>query len=256
VRIALRTGLKAVACLSLTLGCFAVFCAGLLVLAPLRRRLHWRDRILSIWSRILLRVLAVRLTVVGPIPRGGCLLVANHLSYLDVLVLAAVRPLSFLSKAEVAQWPLVGFMARVIGVQFIAREDKRSLPQVAARLLRECQAGHGVVFFPEGTSASGDAVLPFRAALLAPAAATGLLVHYAAMRYRTPEGEPPAREAVAWWGDMLFLPHLRGLLRLRCIEAEVRFGAAPLVAADRKELARRLQDGVVALLAQRGRMAP
>lgn len=231
-------------CVSLTLGCFAGFCAGLLVLAPMGRRLHWRDRVLSAWSRLMLRALAVRLAVHGPIPRGGCLLVANHLSYLDVLVLAAARPLSFLSKAEVAQWPLVGFMARTIGVQFIVREDKRSLPQVAARLLRECSEGHGVVFFPEGTSASGDAVLPFRAALLAPAAESGLPVHYAALRYRTAEGEPPARESVAWWGDMQFLPHLRGLLRLRCISAELHFGEAPIIASDRKQLARHLQDAV------------
>lgn len=214
----------------------------------MRRRLHWRDRVLSVWSRVLLWVLGVQSKVVGQPPRGGCLLVANHLSYLDILVLAAVRPLSFLSKAEVAQWPLVGFMARTIGVQFIVREDKRSLPTVAARLVRECDHGHGVVFFPEGTSGSGDAVLPFRAALLAPAAATGLPVHYVALSYRTPEGEPSAREAVAWWGDMQFLPHLRGLLRLRSIEAEIRFGAMPLVAADRKELARRLQEGVERLL--------
>jgi 1-acyl-sn-glycerol-3-phosphate acyltransferase len=246
LRLCVRTTLT----LLLTLGWFGLFCIGLPCAALSGRRLGWRDSVLHLWSRTMLAVLGVAVRVEGPIPRGGCLVVSNHLSYLDVLVLAAQRPFSFLSKADVARWPVIGWMARVIGVQFIVREDKRSLPKVAAALAAECAAGHGVLFFPEGTSSAGEGVLPFRPALLAPAAESGLPVHHAAICYATPAGSPPARDAVCWWGDMEFAPHALGLMRLPSVEARVRFGDAAVRDGDRKELARRLQAGVAADLAK------
>lgn len=228
---------------------FAVFLLGSLPWPSKHRRDRMRDLAMHGWARAVLRALRITLTVEGEPPRGGGLLVANHLSYLDIPVLASIRPLSFLSKSEIGQWPVIGLVARILGVQFVVREDKRALPQVAARLHDEVRRGHGVLFFPEGTSGNGDAVLPFRPALLAPAAESGLPVYYAAIRYTTPAECPPARTAVCWWGDAPFLPHARALLRLPRIAAQVRFCAEPLVASDRKLLARGLQDGVTSHLA-------
>ncbi len=86
--------------------------------------------------------------------------------------------------------------------------------------------------------------------MLAPAAELGLPVEYAALRYATSPGAPPAERAVCWWGDMTFLDHLAGLLRLDGFDAELALGAEPLVDADRKHLARRLEHAVRALHAR------
>ena len=241
-----RLVLRATAMAVLTFGWFTVWALGMLVMAPLGQRLHWRDRCLHLWGATLAPALGIHVRREGPVPRGGCLLVANHLSYVDIAVLVAQRPLCFLSKADVRHWPVLGFMARAIGVLFIERENKRSLPQVAARLEHELDRGHCLVVFPEGTSTSGREVLPFRSSLLAPAAEGGLPVAHATLHYATPDGSPPAARAVCWHGDMSFFPHLLGLFRLPRIDATVRFGPEPLVDGDRKILAARLRDAVVA----------
>ena len=230
----------------LTFCSFAAFCIGMVVAWPFGLRLDWRDRVIHWWARTALQVMRVRVHRTGPIPAGGCLLVTNHLSYLDILVLASLRPLSFLSKSEVAQWPVIGFMARMVNVRFLVRQDKRSLPKVAAAMASELDAGHGVTFFPEGTSSGGDEVLPFRPALLAIAAERSIPVHYATLRYETPPGCPLAKTCVCWWGNMTFLPHLAGLLRLPSVRAAIRFGEEPVTATDRKQLATRLHQRVAA----------
>ncbi len=231
-----------------TCGVFSLWVLGAPVAWLIRKPVPWRDRILNWWSRIGLFALRVRCTVRGPIPREPCILVANHLSYLDILVLGAVKPLTFVSKAEVARWPLVGWFAYAMGVVFIKREQKRDLPAVAARIGRELAAGSTIVLFPEGTSSPGDTVLPFRASLLAHAAEGGFPVAHATLTYRTPAGCPPAREAVAWWGDTEFGPHAAALLRLPHVEAEVHFGDQLLRDPDRKALAERLWSAVAARL--------
>lgn len=237
--------------LAATLGWFLVFLFCFLVWPTGTRRRHLRDWVTHRWARVVLRTLSVRLSVRGTPPVGGALLVANHLSYFDIPVLAAIRPLSFLAKSEVARWPVLGLLLRVVGVQFVVRDNLRSLPAVADRLLGEVAAGHAVLFFPEGTSSSGERVLPFRPALLEPAAVKALPVYYASLRYTTPAAGPPASTAVCWWGDMTFAPHVLALLRLPWIEAEVSFGADPVQSTDRKELAIRLHARVEAALAAR-----
>ena len=240
-----RLVLRLAALVPWTLLCFLLWLAGAL---PARARGHlaaWRARIQSLWSRGVCRIAGVRLSVEGPLPRGAFFLVANHLSYLDVVVLGALAPCAFVSKAEVARWPVLGFLARAMGTLFIERERKRALGRinelVAARLAR----GEALVLFPEGTSSGGPGVLPFRPALLEPAASLGVPVLFAALSYATPHGEPPARDAVCWWGDMLFVRHFLALLRLPYVETRVRFGREPLRAPDRKQLAQRLERAVL-----------
>jgi 1-acyl-sn-glycerol-3-phosphate acyltransferase len=209
---------------------------------------RWRARIQQLWSRGLCRILGMRLAVAGALPRGACLLVSNHLSYLDVVVLGGLVPCAFVAKREVAGWPVLGFLARVAGTLFVERERKRSLSDLNQRLRARLARGETLVLFPEGTSTSGALVLPFRPALLAPAVELGAPVAYAALRYATPPDAPPASEAVCWWGGMTFVPHVLGLLRLCWIEARVDFGAEPIAAHDRKELAARLHRAVEARL--------
>jgi 1-acyl-sn-glycerol-3-phosphate acyltransferase len=159
-------------------------------------------------------------------------------------VLGGLVPCAFVAKAELARWPVLGFLARTFGTLFVERGNKRALGELNRRLAERLARGEALVLFPEGTSTSGQGVLPFRPALLEPAAALALPVRYATLRYATPPGERPASEVVCWWGDMTFGAHALELLRLARVEAGVRFGAEPITAADRKTLAARLQAAV------------
>lgn len=231
-------------------GTGAVLAAGSLLLAfapRLRRR--FRTGLLRRISRVALTLLRVELRVSGSPPGPPFLLVTNHLSYLDVVILASLLPGLFVAKAEVCRWPLLGPICRGFGTIFIDREDRRDLPRVLAEIEKALVCGEGVVLFPEGTSSPGDEVGPFRSPLLAVAARKGLAVHYAALGYQTPEDAPPARLSVCWWGDMDFVPHLISLFRLPRIEASLAFGTEPVVEADRKRLAERLREEVERRLA-------
>jgi len=198
------------------------------------------------WSRGVLRILGVRLAVEGQVPAAPFLLVSNHLSYLDIVVYAALLPARFVAKREVRAWPVVGMLARAVGTIFIDRTIKRDAIRVVDDLAGAIADGDGVVLFAEATSSAGHGVLPFRSALLDWAARTGHPVHFATVTYRTPVGAPPAHLAVCWWGDMTFGRHLVDLSRVGRIEATVRYGSAPIAEADRKRLAGRLHEAVSA----------
>jgi 1-acyl-sn-glycerol-3-phosphate acyltransferase len=202
----------------------------------------------AIWARALARVLGLRIAVTGAVPPRGALVVANHLSYVDILLLAASLPCGFVAKSEVASWPFIGPLCRLAGVVFVDRNRKRDAARAGDAMHRALDRGRTVVLFPEGTSTDGRAVLPFRSALLAGAARAALPVWTAALAYRTSAGAPPAETAVAWVGDDAFTPHVAALLELPSIDGFLRFGAAPIRAGDRKELAALLHDTVAAEL--------
>jgi lyso-ornithine lipid O-acyltransferase len=205
-----------------------------------RARAEWLQ-----WaSRRVLRVLGVTPRVVGPIPTAG-LLVCNHLSYLDILVLAACTPCAFVAKQEVRNWPVFGWFARRAGTIFVAR-DKR-LPAAAANQEIEAalQTGVVVVIFPEGTSSGGDTVLPFKSALLAPILRRPQTLTASRLAYELSEGDVSVE--VCYWRDMTLAPHLLNLLGKPVIRAAVKFQPVPVVAQDRKELARALHAQVMAL---------
>jgi 1-acyl-sn-glycerol-3-phosphate acyltransferase len=241
---ALRVLLRAPLFACWTVGLWCLWLLGLPVAAARGRRLAWRHWIFHTWGRGGCPLLGVHVTTTGRPPSGAYLLASNHLSYLDVLVLAGRLRCAFVSKAEVAAWPVVGAMARTMGTLFVDRERKRGLAPLVATMRERLQAGEGLVLFPEGTSTRGAEVLRFRASLLEPAAAGKLAVHACALRYETPTDGPPAWSAVAWWGDMSFLPHFLGLCALRRIDARIAFAEHPVMADDRKALAGALEQAV------------
>jgi 1-acyl-sn-glycerol-3-phosphate acyltransferase len=212
-----------------------------------QRRHRWRRLLMRLWCRLMCAALGVRLVVDGKLPDRAQFLVCNHLGYLDIAALGSQADAAFVSRADVAHWPGIGWLARQFDTLFLERSRKRDLPMVNAQIQERLQRGEVLVVFPEGTSSAGDSVLPFRSPLLGPAVDGGHLVAAAALRYRTGPGDPAAREAVCWWGDMDFLPHAKALLSVARIEAVLRFAPDARTDTDRKRLAERLQRDVEAL---------
>ena len=239
----LRAATRACLIVGSTSGLFVVYLTGCALRRDPDARARFRNGMIQRWARLQTRLLGIRIAVEGEPPQGS-LVVSNHLSYVDILVLGSQFPCIFVSKAEVADWPGMGRVARSAGTIFVDRERKRELPRTAEQIATELERGSAVVLFPEGTSSPGAELLPFRPSLLAPAASTGCPVAYAALRYSAPEGHPPASESVCWWGGMTFGGHVLGLLRLPYIDAQVRFGPEPVRETDRKVLAARLWHAV------------
>ncbi len=211
--------------------------------AAVAGRACWMQR----HARRVLRVLRVRPLYHGE-PPGEGVLVSNHLGYLDILVYAARSPMVFVSKAEVARWPIFGWLSRLAGTLFIHRGRRADVARIGREMAAVVGEGTVVAFFPEGTSTGGEGVLPFHAGLLAPVVEWRWRVAPAAIRYRLPEGEGCAAQEVAYWGEMRFGPHLLRLLGKSFIEAEVCYGHAEAAGADRRDLAVRLHAEVSRLL--------
>ena len=230
-----------------TLGMFA---AGQTVAFGLSSRLYWRWRGLMFgkWARGATRILGMRVRAYGTPPPDAGLLVANHLSYVDIIALLTLVDCTFVAKSEVEQWPVAGFLCRRMRTIFVNRRQHRDLPRVLGEMESALQNGVSVIFFPEGTSTAGDTVAPFKPSLLETAAQQARPVHYAALHYVTPDNTPPARDTVCWWGAMTFFGHFFDLLKLRRFDLHLAFGAQPVAAVDRKELAQQLQVKVQAEL--------
>ncbi|MBK8178033.1 MAG: 1-acyl-sn-glycerol-3-phosphate acyltransferase [Planctomycetes bacterium] len=244
----LRVAWRACALLAVTLAYFALWRVGVLFVgARSDRGRRLRRRWMGRWARAVVRVIGARVEVQGPVPPAPCVLVSNHLGYVDIPVLASCTELVFVSKIEVRQWPLIGPAAAAIGTIFLDRSSRRAIPGVNAQISESLAASDRVLFFPEGTSTSGEQVLPFKSSLLEPAAQSGYPVFCAAVHYSTPSGEVPASQSVCWWGDMEFTPHIFGLLRLSGFRARVVFHAEPHVGQGRKQLAERTEQAVVEL---------
>jgi lyso-ornithine lipid O-acyltransferase len=185
--------------------------------------------------------LGIRFHVIGTPPSRG-LLVSNHLSYLDILILSAAVPCVFVSKAEIADWPYFGFAARQSGTFFIDRGRRASAHTVAREMALRLADPVPILVFPEGTSSDGSQVMRFHSSLFEPAIAAQVPVTAAAVRYEIQGGRIPERE-LCWFGDEGFLTHLWRALDTPGFSAEVRF-RQPRVYADRRQAARETHSEV------------
>lgn len=192
-----------------------------------------------------LRVLGVRVEEQGA-PVHGAFIAANHLGYLDILVLSARIPVVFVAKREVRGWPLFGWFAERAGTRFIDRTKLGDVVRVGAELGPLIAEGLSVLVFLEGTSSDGRGVLPFKPSLLEPAVRGDWPVAAASLDYEVPSGRSVADE-VCWWGDMTLPPHLANFLTLPWIVARVAWGQARAPGDDRKALASALREDVLRL---------
>jgi 1-acyl-sn-glycerol-3-phosphate acyltransferase len=193
-------------------------------------------------TRRLLRVFQLEIQFAGDLPTGG-LLVCNHLSYLDIVVLAALVPCVFVAKSEVQRWPVFGWFARMAGTVFVERERRVRAAHAVSEIEAALNAGALVVLFPEGTSSGGHTVLPFKSSLLEPAAQPSRTLTAGLLQYQLADGD--ASEEVCYWKDMTLLPHLLNLCGKRAVQASVHFKPWREGHADRKQLARQLHAEIV-----------
>lgn len=240
-----RVIIRACALIVWTLGMYVVLILGLSIALAFNQSPGWRGLIFHKWAEITAAILGLKIAVRGAPPTPPFLLVSNHLSYVDVLVFASQLKCVFVARGDVAGWPVIGLLCRGVGTIFVDRGKRKDVARVNGLIEQALNDRRGVVLFPEGTSTRGDTVLPFKPSLLEQAARAGLGVSYAALSYRTGAGEPPAHLSVCWWGEMTFVKHVIGLLRLREIHATVLFGAEPIEAGDRKLLADKLWTAVM-----------
>lgn len=225
-----------------TLGCYLLWLpVAIPALLSARASRRWNEFAVRWWTRGLVAVMGIQVETVGAPPLKPFFLVANHLSYLDILVLGARLGPTFVSKHELADWPVLGHLARVTGTIFVNRERKRDALRVMDLIDRAVASGAGVVLFPEGTSTRGDRIYPLKTALLEWAARRGFPVHAAAVRYESGDPARPTVDSVCWWGDMTFAPHFLGLLTLPRVRATISFAESPVVDTDRAALAERLR---------------
>ena len=208
----------------------------------LRVRITFEQR--ALWlhasARRVLRAMNIQCRVHGQPPAHG-LVVSNHLSYLDIVILSAMMPCFFVSKAEVGGWPYFGKAARVGGTLFIDRRSRSSTLEVARQIAERLRLAIPVLLFPEGTSSDGSQVLRFHSSLFQPAVAAGAPVTAAAVRYVIEDGR--TERDLCWFDDSLFLPHLWKALGTAGFSAEVRFGEPRLYGA-RREAAEATHDQV------------
>jgi len=211
------------------------------------RMFDLRTRIYQGWARNVARVFGMRVRVIGEPPRPPYFFVMNHLSYVDILLVAMFLPgAKFIARHDMANWPLLGHIARRVDTIFVNRTSVSAVPDVCRQVEEAFRNGYGVGMAPEATTGKGDRVLPFHPPLLEPAVRSGVPVNYAVIRFRTMENEPPAFRVVNWWEDISFVAHAMRLLQVRSFEATIAFGPVPVLAQHRKQLARDLYEIITA----------
>jgi 1-acyl-sn-glycerol-3-phosphate acyltransferase len=208
----------------------------------------------SPWPRRLLgwvaRIAGMRVRAIGAPLERDVLFLANHLSWLDILVLAGASGTAFVSKAEVAEVPVVGWLAGLNNTVFIARSERSGVRGQAEALRRALASGQPVALFPEGTTDGGPDTLPFRASLLAALypPLPGVKVQPVALDYGASTGD------LAWVGDEPGLDNVRKVLSRRGTAEVIVHFLAPVdpLAGDRKAIARAARDEIVEALGHPG----
>ena len=209
-----------------------------------------RQRLKQGWSRQLIRLLGIRIESVADdladMEHG--LLVGNHISFIDIFVINALLPSAFVAKSEVAQWPLIGWLARHAGTVFIERGSRKAAHLTHQHMLQALGAGRRLAIFPEGTTTAGHSLLPFHAALFQSAIDASVPVHAVALSYHQADGA--RSDAPAYIDDISLTDCLLAVLRTPGLIARVSLAGSftpPL--PDRRHLAHRAHQAVATALA-------
>jgi lyso-ornithine lipid O-acyltransferase len=194
-------------------------------------RLPNRWKIISRLSRsftfLVRTILNIKVTVVGEegqLENGGYVIIGNHVSYVDGIILGSMFPIVFVSKREVKHWPIIGPWKTLCGTIFINRQRKDLVASLVKEMRRKLRQETNILLFPEGTSTNGERILPFQTAPLAAPLRNRSIIVPISLAYKSIEDEPVTvanRDLLYWYGDMEFVPHFWKLLSLRSIEVIV-----------------------------------
>lgn len=226
---------------------FSYRLVGLLFL-PVSKRTNefFRKSAFRACAKGILAITGIRLRIEGTPPKTPFYLVSNHISFFDVFIIASELGCVFVSKSELGQWPVFGFIADKMSTILINREDIRDTRRVNEEIKRIVSNGLGIAVFPESkVSQTGD-LLPFKTALLEPAVEMNMTVQYASVHYATPHQPEAARELILWRDGVSFIQHFLNVASLPNCEAKLRFGEGAIQSTDRKQLAQELHNAVKA----------
>ncbi len=209
-----------------------------------------RSRLIRWWSRSLIRILGVRLEVQGNAPnwlQTNLVIAANHVSWLDVYVINAIRSARFVAKSEIRDWPVVGWLCERAGTIFIMRARRSDTAKIGEVMHDVLAGGDCIGLFPEGTTSMGDMMRKFHSSLFEPAVANATTVAPAALRYLYPDGTQCL--AAAYAGDITFSQSLGAIIRVRSMVASITF-PQPLSAGGRtrRELASECESAIAGVL--------
>jgi 1-acyl-sn-glycerol-3-phosphate acyltransferase len=238
-----------------TLKATAIFLFGALELlikrpATRQQRAEWLHQ----FCRRVIRAMGIAAHVEGTFPEHG-VIVSNHMGYLDIMVFAAQHRCVFVSKADMADVPLLGWMTTMAGTVYVEPGRGGSAARARGGLQAAADAGLPIIIFPEGTTSDGSGVLPFRSGALALMLEAGQAVTAAYVSYRFTEDNGPGVTVggnLAFWGDDAKLfPHIFGVLGLRGIEVNIRIAPSPIAftpaASQRKQAAIEARAAVMEL---------
>lgn len=214
-----------------------------------RTRKNLQHKIMHWWGKWCCRNNGYDVTIKGKLPDENVFIAANHISYADILVLSASFPCSFVSKFEVAKWPLIGIGARLTNTIFVSRRVERALADIKQKIMHTLQTNSNVIVFLESTSSNGAQVLPFRSPLLQAPIETNSMVVPLAIRWSTQNPNLDVAEEIAYWRDEHYLmPHLVNHLGKNSKQVEIVIGA-PISPAGltRKQLCERAYNEVTRL---------
>jgi len=221
--------LKLAAFLSLWAVFFALVAIVHLWISVLGLPNRWKiiSRLNRNYTLLLRLILNIKVTVTGDegqLERGGYVIIANHVSYVDGIVLGSIFPIIFVSKREVKRWPIVGQWNVLCGTIFINRQRKVQVASLIRQMTRKLQQEANLLLFPEGTSTNGEAMLPFQTVPLAAPLRNRSIIVPVTVTYKTIDDQPVTtanRDSVYWYGDMEFVTHFWNLLALREIDVLV-----------------------------------
>ena len=221
-----------------------------------RKAGFFQEAIRSHWCSMVCRILNVEVETVGTPSHETCLWVANHISWLDIIALGALHPLLFVAKEEVADWPVMGYLARRLGTLFVRRGDAEQTGSIAEKMTWQLRQGRQIMLFPEGTTTTGERVLRFHAKLFQPAQLAQVQVQAIGLEY---QGE--AKTFAPFIGEDNFLPHLLQILDRDRVRLRVHYCQPLPLGLHRDILAQTTRKQVVAALspklaADEGKVAP
>ncbi len=181
-----------------------------------------RDILKIHWLKVFSSIMKLSVIREGELPRDGALLISNHISWLDIIVIGQYLPVYFVAKSDISSWPIIGYLSRQGGTIFIRRGNKKSIKETTEKMIWVLKQNSNIVAFPEGTTTSGNEVLSFHASLFQPALLTKSVIQPVVIQY-----EGAAKHQAPFIGEDDFVRHL---IKMLCLDkVEVRLSFLPVI---------------------------